>query len=91
MNCVVGLLLSCSLCRPAGGDDDFPYKAYVKSRRPAKVYSGPGIDFYTTDQLDRGSEIEVYKHLDNQWAAIRPPAGSFSLVPVTRTACIRQQ
>ena len=60
--------------------ESFPYGAYVKTNA-ASVRSGPGAEFYATDRLDHGSRVEVYRH-DGRWAAIRPPDGSFSWIPV---------
>lgn len=80
---LLGVILLCGAGPSVYGDEEFPYTAYVKPRRQATVYSGPGVDFYATDQLDAGSEVEVHKHLNAEWAAIRPPNGSFSLVPVS--------
>ncbi len=58
----------------------FPYTAYVQSSSTS-VLSGPNVSFYATDRLKQGDQVEVYRH-DQEWAAIRPPAGSFSWVPV---------
>ncbi len=63
-------------------DETFPYTAYVSSQSSAKIHSGPGLDYYATDQLEQGSEVVVYQHVGQQWAAIRPPEGSHSLVPI---------
>lgn len=58
---------------------EFPYTAYVNS---ADVYvrSGPGRDYYPTDKLAKGQEVEVYRHDPGGWLAIRPPRGSYSWV-----------
>jgi uncharacterized protein YgiM (DUF1202 family) len=45
------------------------------------VRSGPSHDFYETDRLSAGFEVEVYRHDANGWCAVRPPKGSFSWVP----------
>lgn len=59
--------------------ETFPYTAYVQSEK-AQVHSGPGLRFYVTDLLVQGTEVEVYRHDDVGWCAIRPPEGSFSWV-----------
>ena len=59
----------------------FPYIAYVVSDQAA-VRSGPGDSFYAAGDLARGRAVEVYRHDANGWCAIRPPEGSFSVVPV---------
>ncbi|MBN1854924.1 MAG: hypothetical protein JW829_19475 [Pirellulales bacterium] len=46
----------------------------------AAVRSGPGEAYYSTGQLDRGAQVEVYHRRDDGWCAIRPPEGSFSWV-----------
>ncbi len=64
---------------PISRADSFPYRAYVDTEA-ASVRSGPGAGFYATDRLDQGAQVDVYRH-DAQWAAIRPPDGSFSWIP----------
>ena len=59
--------------------NDFPYGARVTTQT-ATVRSGPGVEFYPTDRLPLETRVEVYRH-DDEWAAIRPPSGSFSWVP----------
>jgi hypothetical protein len=56
-----------------------PYPVFIAAGG-ASVYSGPGDDYYATQQLPAGTECEVYEELRDGWLAIRPPAGSFSLV-----------
>lgn len=55
------------------------YSVYVATRG-ARVYSGPGSDYYATQELSAGTECQVYEELNDGWLAIRPPAGSYSLV-----------
>ncbi len=57
----------------------FPYKAYVTAD-DVYVRSGPGENYYPTDQLKAGTEVEVYRHDPGGWYAIRPPKDSFSWV-----------
>ena len=59
---------------------DFPYQAMVIATT-AKIYSGPDQIHYATDELSQDAVVEVYRHDPNGWCAIRPPSGSFSLVP----------
>jgi uncharacterized protein YraI len=65
--------------QPAQAEQTFPYKAYVNT---ADVYvrSGPGEDYYPTDKLKLGQEIEIYRHDPGGWFAVRPPEGNFSWV-----------
>jgi uncharacterized protein YgiM (DUF1202 family) len=61
------------------GAPEFPYKAYVISDG-VQVRSGPGEDYYATDRLKAGDQVEIYRHDPGGWYAIRPPVGSFSWV-----------
>ena len=63
-----------------GGDLEFPYQALVL-RDGASIQSGPGQVHYPTQRLKQGDAVEVYRHDPGGWCAIRPVAGSFSLVP----------
>ena len=68
------------LAIPARGDlPSFPYKAYVTTDE-VYVRSGPGDNYYPTDKLKMGQEVEVYRHDPGGWYAVRPPKGSFSWV-----------
>jgi uncharacterized protein YraI len=57
----------------------FPYTARIDVDNIA-VYAGPADHYYTTQLLERGETIEVHRHDDVEWLAIRPPSGSFSWV-----------
>lgn len=70
-----GLLLAAS---PSVAQQ-LPYRAFVTSD-DVYVRSGPGEDYYPTDKLKLGQEVEVYRHDPGGWFAIRPPAGSFTWV-----------
>jgi hypothetical protein len=67
------------LVSPVGGEQTFPYKAYV-AVDDVYVRSGPGQNYYPTDKLKRGQEVEVYRHDPGGWCAIRPVDGSFTWV-----------
>ena len=60
-------------------DQPFPYKAYITAD-DVYVRSGPGENYYPTDKLKAGTEVEVYRHDPGGWFAIRPPKNSFSWV-----------
>ncbi|MCE9546696.1 MAG: hypothetical protein K8T25_14545 [Planctomycetia bacterium] len=64
----------------AAADETFPYTAYVSSDN-VYVRSGPGKNYYPTEKLSRGTEVEVYRHDPGGWFAIRPPQGSFAWLP----------
>ncbi len=70
------LALSTSL---SGGEQTFPYKAYVTAD-DVYVRSGPGKTYYPTDKLRSGQTVDVYRHDPGGWCAIRPPKGSFTWV-----------
>jgi len=82
MRVLVAMLLGCQilLVTPVRGEVRFPYKALVIAEN-AYTRSGPGQDYYPTDPLRRGQEIEVYRHNTDGWCAIRPVEGSFTWVP----------
>jgi hypothetical protein len=67
--------------RAAAADAEFPYLAYV-AESDALIRSGPGRQHYATAQAPAGFAVEVYRHDAGGWCAIRPPEGSFSLVPL---------
>lgn len=66
------------LCRAACAVE-FPYVAYVNTD-DVYVRSGPSRDYYPTDKLQKGQEVEIYRHDPGGWLAVRPPEGSFSWV-----------
>lgn len=56
-----------------------PYVAVVNTDE-ATVRSGPGMQYYSTQKLPTGTKVNVYRHDPGGWAAISPPANSFSWV-----------
>jgi hypothetical protein len=78
-------LLACIATAAAGSayswsaEPAFPYKAYITAE-DVYVRSGPGENYYPTDKLKAGTEVEVYRHDPGGWFAIRPPKDSFSWV-----------
>ena len=59
---------------------EFPYTATV-SQKNVTARSGPTFNAYPTEQLPRGSQVEVYQDGANGWLAIRPPAEAFDWIP----------
>lgn len=53
-----------------------PYTVYV-AREGEFARCGPSQDYYRTDPLRAGTEVEVYLETDDGWLGIRPPADSF--------------
>ncbi len=79
--CAAGLWITLlTATTPALAETTFPYKATINGS-DVYVRSGPGKNYYPTDKLQRGTEVEVYRHDPGGWCAIRPPADSFSWVP----------
>ena len=64
----------------AAEPESFPYQAVVAVGEAA-VHSGPGEEFYATNQLGQGSRVDVYRHDPGGWRMIRPPEKAFSLIP----------
>lgn len=75
--------MACLTANGQGGSSSeasTPYQALVGSEL-AEVFSGPGDSHYATTRLQQGTTVDVYRHDPGGWCAIRPPSGSFSLVP----------
>lgn len=53
-----------------------PYVVYV-AHDGQFARCGPSEDYYKTDPLRAGAEVEVYLETDDGWLGIRPPEGSF--------------
>lgn len=66
--------------RTMADDLEFPYMALVL-KDGTLVRSGPAALHYATESLKQGDTVEVYRHDPGGWAAIRPTASSFSLIP----------
>ncbi len=64
----------------ARAETTFPYVAYVAAPQTF-ARSGPGQQHYPTLQLPQGHAVEVYRHDSEGWCAVRPPEGSFCLIP----------
>lgn len=71
--------LACSGIAVTRGEEVQPYEAAIIDA-DAPVHSGPGRNYYITGRLGVGATVEVYRHDQGGWLAIRPPEGSFSLV-----------
>jgi hypothetical protein len=81
------LAASAARTHAAQAGSEFPYVAYVVAP-DSYVRSGPGREHYPTGQLPAGYAVEVYRHDGAGWCAIRPPEGSFSLVPLQQLRMI---
>lgn len=72
-------LVSAPALADEGDARTYPYVAYIAAET-AKIHAGPGNAHYATDELARGTTVEVLREISG-WLAIRPPVGSFSWVP----------
>jgi len=57
-----------------------PYSVYVATPK-AFAHCGPSDEYYRTDPLRQGQELQVYAETDDGWLGIRPPEESFCWVP----------
>ena len=57
-----------------------PYSVYTAVQN-AYARCGPSDDYYRTDPLRQGQELQVYAETDDGWLGIRPPEESFCWVP----------
>jgi len=74
------LVIACSAASAADAARDRPSLPVTVGLAGPHAYlrSGPGDDFYPTERLARGSEVEVWAIDEAGWCAVRPVAGSFS-------------
>ncbi|QDS98760.1 SH3 domain-containing protein [Adhaeretor mobilis] len=67
----------------------FPYVAFVNQDN-AYVRSGPSERHYPTGALKSGAAVEVFRHDQGGWCAVRPPHGAYSLVATRSLRVIDQ-
>lgn len=73
-------IMACVICCAAPARaETFPYTAFVNAR-DVYIRSGPGENYYPVAKVDRGLQVEVYRHDPGGWYAIRPPQECFSWV-----------
>lgn len=71
------LVLVLATCPTAAlAADEFPYTATITTDN-VNVRSGPGVNYYATQYLNRGETVEVWRHDPGGWFAIRPPQHSY--------------
>ncbi|TWT75401.1 SH3 domain-containing protein [Allorhodopirellula solitaria] len=61
-----------------------PYLVFVADAA-AHLRCGPGGDYYRTDPLRHGQELEVYVEYADGWLGVRPTADSFCWIPADAT------
>ncbi len=74
---VAACLIAVPCAMPAVASPPLPVTVGLAGTH-AYLRSGPGDDFYPTERLVRGAEVEVWAIDEAGWCAVRPVAGSFS-------------
>ena len=64
----------------AGGLAMEPYTVFV-AESESYTRCGPAADYYRTDPLKHGQQLEVYAETEDGWLGVRPPEDSFCWVP----------
>ncbi|MBL9124114.1 MAG: SH3 domain-containing protein [Planctomycetaceae bacterium] len=64
---------------PLRGDEQFPYRGFVNAN-DVYLRSGPGQNYYPTEKLPYGTELEVWRHDPGGWYAVRPTEKSYSWI-----------
>lgn len=59
-----------------------PYVVFV-AHQSAHTRCGPGGQYYRTDPLRHGQELEVYVETADGWLGVRPPEDSFCWMPAS--------
>lgn len=67
-----------------GGDPGAlqPYSVFV-TQDETFARCGPSKEYYRTDPLRRGQQLEVYVETQDDWLGVRPPEESFCWVPAS--------
>jgi hypothetical protein len=77
---LTALALALALARPAPAQTGPDLRTVT--REGAEARSGPSDNFYPTNRLHRGDTVEVLQELPDGWLKVRPPAGSYSWIPL---------
>ncbi|KAA1258337.1 hypothetical protein LF1_08540 [Rubripirellula obstinata] len=64
----------------ADADPMQPYNVFVAEDQ-AYTRCGPSAEYYRTDPLKHGQQLEVYAETDDGWLGVRPPQDSFCWIP----------
>ncbi|MEO1527908.1 MAG: hypothetical protein AAFX06_20950 [Planctomycetota bacterium] len=59
-----------------------PYVVFVASS-DAHTWCGPGKQYYRTEELRRGQELNVYVETEEGWLGVQPPEESFCWLPAS--------
>lgn len=79
-SCLIGSFLATSLA-DAGEDVAMqPYTVFVAEAQ-SHARCGPSADYYRTDPLKHGQQLEVYAETKDGWLGVRPPKDSFCWIP----------
>ena len=82
LSCVLGIVLATLVLFPEvvqGESPKTPFKAYVTTDN-AEVRSGPSEEYYPTERLPVGTQVEVFRCDLDGWYAIRPFRHSYSWI-----------
>ncbi|MCH2114361.1 MAG: hypothetical protein MK171_05555 [Pirellulales bacterium] len=77
--CLTSLIAIQVFPSSSDAETQFPYVAYV-SANGTYARSGPGQRYYPTRRLPQSFAVEVYRHDDPGWCAVRPTEQSFSWI-----------
>lgn len=82
----ISLLLGAVLTAiPAAAQDDLssePFTVFVAYEK-AFARCGPSDEYYRTDELRHGQQLDVYLETEDGWLGVRPPENSFCWVPAS--------
>ncbi len=67
-----------------------PYLVFV-AEESAHLRCGPGGEYYRTDPLRHGQELEVYVEYPDGWLGVRPTADSFCWIPADAVKIIESK
>jgi len=76
---IAAILAAMFCCIPSQWGPKLPLQNDRGGRRRVRPQRA-GQNYYPTDKLKRGQEIEVFRHDPGGWCAIRPVDGSFTWV-----------
>ena len=74
------LIVVLSLACAAATEPFAPYHVFV-AQDAAHARCGPGQDYYQTDPLRFGQDLNVYAETDDGWLGVQPPGDSFDWLP----------
>ncbi len=82
---LLAALATCWLATDTLADEGLgsePYSVFV-AYEEAHARCGPATEYYRTDPLRHGQELQVYVQTEDGWLGVRPPENSFCWLPAT--------